>query len=363
MSNSSQTTRKPLDRRTFNLAAGASVLAAGTARAARLDSAEVIVGEGEYQYKVQHQWPQLPDQYSWQTTHNVAVDEAQNLYVIHEGKRNLEDHPSIFVFDPSGKFIRAFGWQFQGGGHGLEVRKEGNEEFLYVSAYQGRKCFAKLTLAGDVIWQRFAPMQSGVYAKGEAANPQKTWGRDRFMPTNFAFLPDGGFLLTDGYGAYCVHRYDQHGNWLGHFGGAGEGQGTFNLPHGIWIDDRAEEPVVVVADRAHNTLQRLTLEGKYIDTIRGFGLPANVDTHGKLMLVPELVARVSLLGPDNQVVAQLGEDVKRVSADTKRTIRADESAWQPGKFVHPHDACFGSDGSIYVAEWVATGRITKLTPA
>jgi hypothetical protein len=28
--------------------------------------------------------------------------------------------------------------------------------------------------------------------------------------------------------------------------------------------------------------------------------------------------------------------------------------------VHPHDACFAPNGDIFVAEWVATGRITKL---
>jgi hypothetical protein len=41
-------------------------------------------------------------------------------------------------------------------------------------------------------------------------------------------------------------------------------------------------------------------------------------------------------------------------------IRTDEAKWQNGKFVHPHDACFDADGNIFVAEWVATGRVTKL---
>jgi hypothetical protein len=34
--------------------------------------------------------------------------------------------------------------------------------------------------------------------------------------------------------------------------------------------------------------------------------------------------------------------------------------WVSGKFLHPHDACFDPAGNIYVAEWVQTGRITKL---
>ncbi|HYO25390.1 MAG TPA: hypothetical protein VEQ85_10625 [Lacipirellulaceae bacterium] len=28
--------------------------------------------------------------------------------------------------------------------------------------------------------------------------------------------------------------------------------------------------------------------------------------------------------------------------------------------MHPHDACFDAEGNIYVAEWVHTGRVTKL---
>ncbi len=343
--------------------AAASALSYGTlSRPARANhlTADTIIGEGQFRYRVHHQWAQLPDKYTWQTTHNVAIDKANNLYVIHEGREEMKTHPSIFVFDSTGKFVRAFGSQFQGGGHGIEVRQEGNEEFLYVAAYQQVKSFAKLTLKGEVVWQHFAPMMSGKYAVGEAEHPKKEWGRDRFMPTNFAFLKDGGFLLADGYGAFYIHRYDAAGNWVSCFGGPGEGKGTFNTPHGLWIDERGSEPVVVVTDRAHNALQRFNLKGEYIDTIEGFGLPANIDVHGDLMLVPELVARVSILDRNNKVVAQLGDDVKRVSEDTQRTIRSDSSKWIDGKFVHPHDACFDADGNIFVAEWVGSGRITKL---
>ena len=77
-----------------------------------------------------------PIQFTWQTTHNVAVDKAGNVYVIHEGRSDQSDHPAIFVFDADGKYIRSFGKQFQGGGHGIEVRDEGGQEFLYVCAYQ-----------------------------------------------------------------------------------------------------------------------------------------------------------------------------------------------------------------------------------
>ena len=356
----------PLSRRTFTaLVAGAAAAVArpASARVRRL-AGETIIGEGPHTFRVKHNFPQLPDRFTWQTTHNVAVDAAGNLYVIHEGQKTKKDHPAIFVYDPAGTFIRAFGSEVQGGGHGIEIRKEGSEEFLYVCGYQGVKAFAKMTPEGEIVWFRKAPMESGAYAAGEDVSTKPSWNRQGFLPTNFAFLDDGGFLLADGYGTFKIHRYDKDAQWVSAFGGAGDGKGTFNTPHGIWIDRRpaadgsAREPTIVVCDRAHNTLQTFGLDGTYKETITGFGLPANLDTWQGLMVVPELKACVTLLDEKNQPVAKLGRAVERL--DEIKNLRTQPDQWLDGQFVHPHDACFTPTGDIFVAEWVATGRITKL---
>ncbi len=349
-----------LSRRQFCIgsAAAAGTLAVPTVLTASRTRSSTVFGHGEHKYEFNHSWAQLPKKYNWQTTHNVAVDSQGLVYVIHEGRKNQKDHPSIFVFDGDGKFVRAFGSLFQGGGHGIEIRKEGSEEFIYACGYQQVKSFGKLTLKGDVVWLKHAPMESGKYAKGEDKSRVAQWGRNRFLPTNFAFLDDGGFLLADGYGSFFIHKYDKDANWISCFGGPGKGEGTFQTSHGLWIDRRKDEHEIVITDRARNTLQFFDMDGKYLRTQKGFGLPANVDSRGDLLLVPELVARITLLGKDNQVVAQLGEDVKRISGD--RSIRNKPKEWQQGKFVHPHDACFDADGNIFVAEWVATGRVSKL---
>lgn len=330
-----------------------------TARPTRC--AETVVGEGEYRFKVNHQWTQLPDKYHWQTTHNVAVDSDNNLYVIHEGRRELKDHPAIFVFDAEGKFIRPFGCQFQGGGHGIEVRREGSEEFLYVAAYQQVKAISKMTLTGETVWFRKAPMESGLYAAGESNSTEPNWTRQGFLPTNFAFLDDGGFLLADGYGSYHIHRYDQDANWISSFGGPGEeGKGKFDTAHGVWIDDRnGRVPSIVVTDRAHHTLQYFNMQGEYLSTLSGYRLPANFDIRENLMLVAELGSRVTLLNETNEVVARLGAPPAGFKA--VKNLRSKPDHWQDGVFVHPHDACFDSEGNIFVAEWVQTGRVTKMT--
>jgi hypothetical protein len=352
----------PTSRRQFlsstSLGAAAIMAAPAVATVSRTNR-EVIIGEGEHQFRVNHAFPQLPEKYTWQTTHNVALDKAGNLYVIHEGRRDQKNHPSIFVFDPTGKFIQAFGAQFQGGGHGIEVREEGGQEFLYVAAYQQVKAFAKLTLNGETVWYRKAPMESGQYAPGEDTSTEPTWTRSGFLPTNFAFLDDGGFLLADGYGTCCIHRYDKDAKWVSSFGGAGDGKGKFSTAHGLWVDKRpGREPSIVVTDRAHDTLQIFSMDGEYKETLTGFGLPANIDTWQNLMLVPELKSCVTLLNEKNEVVARLGRAVDRLNE--VKDLRGQPDKWLDGQFVHPHDACFAANGDIYVAEWVATGRITKL---
>ena len=91
-----------INRRSF-LKSSAIAAAAGPAIiTAKRSAAQDVVGDGELKFHCEHRFPQLPSQYSWQTTHNVAVDPDNNLYVIHEGHADKTDHPSIFVFDSDG---------------------------------------------------------------------------------------------------------------------------------------------------------------------------------------------------------------------------------------------------------------------
>lgn len=358
-----------LDRRSFlkssaiaAIAAPALIESAPFVHAADKSGSRKTVGSGEHVFECHHDFYQLPGEFSWQITHNVAVDSAGHVYVIHEGDANKKDHPSIFVFDADGKYVQSFGPQFQGGGHGLEIRKEGSEEFLYVTAYQALKFIQKLTLDGEIVWTKHAPMESNLYAEGENTNPEKKWGRDRFMPTNYGFLADGSFFMADGYGAHVVHHYDVNGDYQSTIGGPGKADGQFNLPHGLCVDNRSGSELLAVADRANHRLQWFTLDGQHVRTQNDFILPANLEVQGDLMLVPELKARITLLDKDNNIAVRLGGDPdwqSKVVANGN-ALRRNPSGWEAGRFIHPHDACFDADGNILVAEWVATGRVSKL---
>jgi hypothetical protein len=60
-------------------------------------------------------------------------------------------------------------------------------------------------------------------------------------------------------------------------------------------------------------------------------------------------------------LVHLGDDPQwRQQALEGFRMRSQPHLWQPGKFVHPHDACFDAEGNIFVTEWVQGGRVTKL---
>jgi len=71
-----------------------------------------------------------------------------------------------------------------------------------------------------------------------------------------------------------------------------------------------------------------------------------------LLLAATLPVRIS--GEDPEWRAQVLKDGMKLRGDAKG------EGWVSGKFLHLHDACFGAAGNIFVAEWVNTGRITKL---
>jgi hypothetical protein len=104
------------------------------------------------------------------------------------------------------------------------------------------------------------------------------------------------------------------------------------------------------------------MDGTWLKTLDGFLFPADIDIQGELMLVPDLHARITILNAKNDVVAQLGDDEawRAKALENNFAMRAKPEDWLPGHFVHPHDACFDQAGNIYVAEWVKTGRVTKL---
>ncbi|HVK19173.1 MAG TPA: twin-arginine translocation signal domain-containing protein [Fimbriiglobus sp.] len=308
------------------------------------------VGSGEHTYECHHDWGQLPNGLEWQTTHNVAVDSQGQVYITHQGIGKNADIDTTFVFDPNGKFVRSFGKEWWGGGHGIDIRKDGGEEFLYLTNTWKSPKVVKATLTGETVWKKERPEAK------EYENPKAAYN-----PTNVAFAPDGSFFIGDGYGSNYMMKYDQEGKLLKVFGGRGTEDGKFQTPHGNWVDTRdPANPVLVVCDRANARLQAFDLDGKFLEARRDVLFPAHIDIYKDVLMVPDLHARISLFDKNNTLIVHLGDDAAWRRKVLTTGVRGRPKDWLPGKFVHPHDACFDKDGNIFVAEWVATGRITLL---
>ena len=192
------------------------------------------------------------------------------------------------------------------------------------------------------------PERSDVYE-----NPGK------YKPTNLAVAPNGDVYVADGYGQSWVHQYKKSGEYVKSFGGKGKEQGKLNCPHGIWIDQRGGDPVVLVADRSNERLQTFGLDGTPKDVINGeFRHPCHFDTKDGDLLLPGLHGVVSVLDKDNKVVSRLGDNPGVNKQPGYPNLPQEQRT--PEKFISPHGACWDHNGDLYVVEWVPQGRVTKM---
>jgi len=307
-----------------------------------------ILGSGEHTYECFHDWLTPPSNISWGDTQGLAVDGHGNIYVSHTVGGGSVCKDAILVFDQKGKFMKSWGSQFVGGGHGLDLRKEGGQEFLYHCDTNHRKV-VKTTLDGEVVWEKGAPKESGVYPS-----------EDKWCPTNVAFLPDGDLFVGDGYGSSYIHRYTANGDYKGIVVKPGKDLGFVSTPHGLWVDTRTHHHKLVVADRGNRRLQEFELDGKPIGFITaGMREPCHLHYNHGLVLVPDLDSVVTILDKDNKVVASLGDGIES-DGQPSRLRDAPRDKFIPGKFVHPHASIWMNRKDILVAEWVPIGRLTML---
>ena len=312
-----------------------------------------VTGSGGHVYEVTHDWGALPKSISYGNTHGVCVDAQGHVYIHHTVHAGSQSDDTMVVFDHGGKFVRSWGKEFKGGAHGLHIRKEGREEFLYLCDTQ-RSVVAKMTLRGEKVWELGYPKESPAYHLNSDGSPGV-----KYSPTNLAIAPNGDVYVADGYGSSFVNQYTSHGEFIRTFGGQGTEAGRLDCPHGIALDLRGKQPRLIVADRKNRRFQYFSLEGRHLGfaALGDVKLPCHFDFLKDTLLVPDLEARVTLMDGNDRVLTQLGEDDSNSWGQLRKEER---SHFIPGKFVCPHSACFDHDGNIFVVEWVEVGRVTRL---
>src|SRR6266446_9942277 len=115
------------------LVTAASILWA-VAHQRRGPSMAIIVGTGDFKYRIIEDWAKLPDGWSFKEVGAVGVDGKDNVYVFNRG-----DHP-VMVFDREGSFLRSWGEGQYPRAHGVHM---GPDDSIYLTDDGGhfvRKC-------------------------------------------------------------------------------------------------------------------------------------------------------------------------------------------------------------------------------
>lgn len=313
----------------FLLLGCASDLATGQEGPAR-------TGQGKGIYQVVRGWGSYPEGMKFGSLHgDMAADSEGNVY--------LSAKNGIHVFGPDGKFRSNLGNETRGV-HGMKVREQDGEEFLFV-AQNGLKTVSKLKLDGTVVWRiEGHPEAEGLYADG------------KYAPTDVDIAPDGRIYIADGYGSSLMHIYDRDGNYLKTFGGKGTDDGQFNVCHNVLVDTRTDEPTLLISDRQNNRLEKYSLEGDFIERITDdLRQPCAADIVGDRLAVGELGGRVTIFDKDNRIISRLGDEPE----DRAKGNAAPPEKWIEGAVVAVHGLTFDSKGALYAMEWNRYGRVTK----
>jgi len=298
----------------------------------------VATGNGEHRYETVPGWGAIPDGSNLGPTHGgVAISKAGDVYVSTDGPH------AIVVFSAEGEFLRSIALDCVGV-HSLTIREENGVEFLYGAHLKAQRV-VKLTLDGELVME----------IKDTAAQP---------IPETFKGLtavtvaPDGRIVAAVGYGSNMIHVFSAEGELLHSFGSKGTDLQQFRAAHGVAIDTRFDEPLLMIADRENRRLQHYDFSGNLVG-VHAIGLrrPCAISFWGDFCAVAELEGRVTILDKSGTPIAFLGDQPDRAQWANFKALPSETPA---NLFTAPHGLSYDAEGNLYVQDWNQSGRITKL---
>lgn len=302
----------------------------------------VCVGQGEFRYRVEIGWGQLPEGWTFVEVVAVATDAEGNAFVFNRG-----EHP-VVVFDRQGKFQRSWGEGLFVRPHGIFI---GPDDTVYC-VDDSDHTVHKFTPNGELLLTLGA---SGKYANTGAVTVDyrtiQRSGPPFNFPTNMALSPKGEIFVADGYGNARVHRFSPEGQLIASWGEPGAKPGQFHVPHGIAIDRAG---IVYVADRENSRIQLFSPDGKYLSEWTDVARPCQVfiDPDGNVF-VAELGFRAGMFPgneppPGNPTGGRFS--VFNVHGELQARWGGGDNPCAPGDFFAPHDVWVDDRGDLYVSE-------------
>jgi len=169
-------------------------------------------------------------------------------------------------------------------------------------------------------------------------------------PTDIAWLPDGTFFISDGYGGTRVAKFDRTGKFLMDWGAPPKdankpGPNEWNTVHSIQISNDRR---LFVVDRGHRRIQIFDENGKFLDMFTT-GVRSSPYAH--------------LITTDQALWVADGGTMRVVKYDLNGRY---QYGWGgPGGHLGglngPHSMTTDQDGNLYLAE-VFNGRVQKFRP-
>ena len=288
---------------------------------------DVIVGSGNFKYKINENWEKLPDGFNWKETAGVIVDNNDDIYVFNRG-----DHP-VIIFDRSGNFKSSWGEAIFTRPHGLTLAPD-NTIFC---ADDGDHTIRKCTLQGEVLMTLGSPDNATQYQSGLPFN----------RPTDIAFdSKTHEIYVSDGYGNSKVHKYSPDGKLLFSWGEPGTDPGQFNIVHNIATD---KEGYVYVADRENHRVQIFDKNGNYQTQWNNLHRPcALYISNEQLVYIGELGSGLSV----NQYMPNIGPRITILNTKGVKlaTLGSLGFGFKPGQFIAPHGISIDSKNDLYLSE-------------
>ena len=254
-------------------------------------------------------------------------------------------HHSIFVVDRAGKMVqewphvnKLFDAPCGRGPHKIKMSPYDPEKHVWIFDDQLHEIH-KFTYDGKLVMTLGTKGQRG-----------RDGGKLFDRPTDIAWLPDGTFFISDGYGGKRVAKFDKAGKFLMDWGTAPKdpnnpGPNEFNTVHSIAI---SKDRRVFVADRGHRRIQVFDENGKFL-TMFTTGVRSSPYAH---IITSDQFLWISDGGTQR---------VLKYDLNGKYLYGWGGPGGQPGQLQGPHQITTDQDGNLYLAE-VFNGRVSKFVP-
>jgi len=267
-------------------------------------------------------------------------------------------HHVLFVVDGEGNQVQHWGQHDKlfdapcgRGPHKIKMSPYDPEKHVWVIDDQLHMIY-KFTYDGKIVMSLGTKGQRGRDA-----------GKLFDRPTDIAWLPDGRFFISDGYGGKRVAKFDKDGKFIKDWGQApsdpkNPGPNEFNTVHSIAVSDDGR---VFVVDRGHGRMQVFDEEGKFLDMFATGPQGLNMDDYPLGQVVSRPYAH--LITADQTLWASDGGTNRVLKYDLNGNYKYGwgQPGPYPGQFGGPHALTVDQAGNLYIAE-VFSGRVQKFRP-